>query len=103
MDSVDSGLPDRDIPTRGASFAQIAAFAETAPSYWPHSHSHTSASLNSNGHWDGTLYQLCDRLCFEVRRIHHVTNNDPTSADMELLYALLDAIRSRVTAAFPGS
>jgi hypothetical protein len=103
MASLDGGLPDRDIPTRGASFAQIAAFADTVPSYAPRSHSYAYASLNSNGNWEGTLSQLCHRLYIEVRRIHYVTNNDPASEDMELLYALLDAIRSRVIAALSGS
>ncbi len=99
----DDGLRDRGIPARGASFAQIAAFADTVPSYPPSSHSDTGASLNNNGHWEGTLSQLCHELYFEVRRIHHVTDNCPASADMELLYGLLDAIRARVIVALPGS
>ena len=103
MASLDGGLPNRDIPTRGASFAQIAAFANTVPSFPPRSHSNAGAALNSSGQWEGTLSQLCDRLYSEVRRIHHVTNNDPGPEDMGLLYRLLDAIRSRVIAALPGS
>ena len=101
MALADGGLRDRDVPARGASFVQITAFVNTAP--FSPSLPDTGASLNSDGYWEGTLSQLRDRLYFEVRRIHHVTNNDPDTADMEFLYALLDAIRSRAIVALPGS
>ena len=97
------GPPDRDIPVRGASFAQIAAFANTVPSDPSPSHLNVGASLNGNGRWEGTLSQLCNRLSWEVRRIHHVTDNCPAPEDMDLLYTLLDVIRFRVVAALPGS
>ena len=97
------GLRDHDIPDRGASFEQIATFAGTLPPYLPSFSLDARASLNGNGHWEGTLSQLCNELYFEVRAIHHVTGNDPDSAEMELLYSLLDSIRSRVIAALRGS
>jgi hypothetical protein len=99
----DGGLRDRNIPARGASFSEITAFATTLSPCYPSLQSDARASLNANGHWEGTLSQLCNELFFEVRAIHHVMLNDPDSAQIEFLYTLLDAIRSRASAALRGS
>jgi hypothetical protein len=96
----DSRLRVEDIPPRGAPLPQILAFADTTPydPYPPSYGQEVQATLNDKGEWEGTLSQLRSRLYVQLRLIHHVSSNDPHPDDLEVVYALLDAIRARVSA-----